>query len=94
MLMPIRVNRKMDQDKIDFVFSCFHAIGRNKKKLQHSEFFGVFFIEYQLFIRSMLNNIVNHGRVGECGGVAQAADFVGRHFPQNTAHDFTGAGFR
>jgi len=33
-----------------------------------------------LLISTMLNNIVNHGRVGQRGGVAQAADLVGGHF--------------
>ncbi len=56
---------------------------------------GVFlwFTSRQLFISPMLNNIVNHGRIGQRGGIAQTADLIGRHFTQNTTHDFTGPGF-
>src|SRR2546427_72054 len=45
-------------------------------------------------LRAILDEILNHRRIGQCGGVAEIAEFVLRDLAQDAAHDLAGACLR
>src|ERR1700691_1213203 len=47
-----------------------------------------------LFILTVVDQIVDHGRIGERRGVAEIAEFVLGDLAQDAAHDLAGTGLR
>ena len=54
----------------------------------------VFWVEKGLSgSNTVLDQVIDNGRVGQCRGITQGIHFVGCNFTQDSPHDLAGAGF-